>query len=208
MGWKESEKKAYQWFKTNIDPNANLVGDSDSTVSDIYSPLYDAYIEVKDITNGARCGQFTESTIRDNPFAQAIYDGDLSPTTCRKFVQYHYNKKNVAYFIVIDVNDISLHSFGDFFTKYIFEVQNPYKKQSGTREAPKKDFSILLDMDAEFFLAENGRIYCPNPKRWGEYVSVIDTFDYYISKWPGIEGELRKRSSTKNMTWHLLIKKS
>ena len=206
MGWKESEKKAYQWFKTNIDPDADPIGASDSTVSDIYSPLYDAYIEVKDITNGARCGQFTESTIQDNPFAQAIYNGEYSPTTCRKFVQYHYNKKNVAYFIVVDGDDISLHSFMEFFATYTFEVQNPYKKRSGTGKALKKHISTLLDMDAEFFLAENGRVYCYNPKRWGEYVSVEKTDDYFISK--DNKGELRKRGTTKNMTWHLLIKKS
>ena len=170
------------------------------------NPLYDAYIEVKDITNGARCGQFTESTIKDNPFAQAIYDGTFTPTICRQFVQYHYTKKNVTHFIVVDGDELSFHSFNDFFAKYIFEVQNPYKKRSGTRQAPKKDISALLDIDAEFFLAEDGRVYCYNSNRWGKYVSVIDTFDYFISKTN--KGELRKRSTTQNMTWHLLIKKS
>ena len=205
MGWKKSEKKAYQWFKLNVDPNAHAVGESDSTVSDIYSPLYNAYVEVKDITNGARCGQFTETTIRNNPLAQAIYDGDYSLTTCREFVRYHYDKKNVTHFIVVDGDDISIHSFEDFFAQYIFEVQNPYKKRSGTRQAPQKDISALLDMDAEFFLREDRRVYCPNPDRWGSYVSVYDVFDYFISKTN--HGELRKRSATQNMTWHLLIKK-
>lgn len=205
MSWKESEKKAYLWFKENIDPNADPLGESDSTVSDIYSPLYDAYIEVKDITNGARCGQFTESTMENNPFAQDIYNGDYSPTTCRKFIQYHYNKKNVAYFIVVDGDNISLHSFGDFFASYTFEVQNPYHKRSGTRSAPKKAHSKLLDMDAEFFLAEDGKIYCPNRNRWRDYVSVYGDSDYVIGK---DTGELRVRGKTTSITWHLLIKKS
>lgn len=204
--WKTSEQKAYLWFRENIDPNAIDCGKEDSTVGDIYSPLYDAYIEVKDITGGARCGQFTESTIQDNPFAQAIYNGQFTPEICKKFVQYHYTKKRVTHFIVIDNNELSFHSFEDFFLKYTFEVQNPYKKRSGTRQAPKKDISILLDADAEFFLAEDGKVYCYNPSRWGKYASIIDTFDYYISK--DNNGELRKRSTTQNMTWHLLIKKS
>ena len=206
MGWKESEKRAYEWFKKTIDPEARLTGESDSTLSDIYSPLYNAYIEVKDITNGARCGQFTETTIRDNPFAQAIYSGDYSPIICRKFVQYHYNKKNVTHFIVIEDDIISFHSFEDFFIKYTFEVQAPYKKRSGTRQAPKKDIPLLLDADAEFLLGEDGRVHCSNPNRWGDYFSIIDTFDYFISRTNN--GELRKRSATQNMTWHLLIKNS
>lgn len=202
--WKNSEIKAYEWFKKNIDSNAIDCGGEDSTVGDIYSPLYDAYIEVKDITGGARCGQFTESTIKDNPFAQAIYDNNFTTETCCQFVQYHYRKKNVAYFIVINGDNLSFFDFEQFFTTYTFEVQNPYKKRSGTRQAPKKDISILLRMDTEFILGEDGKVYCCNSERWGEYVSVIDAFDYFISKIN--KGELRKRSTTQNMTWHLLIK--
>lgn len=202
--WKKSEIKAYEWFRKKIDPNAIDCGKENSTVGDIYSPLYGAYIEVKDITNGARCGQFTESTIKDNPFAQAIYDNVFTPEICSQFVQYHYRKKNVAYFIIINGDNFSFLNFKEFFTKYTFEVQNPYKKRSGTRQVPKKDIPILLEMDTEFNLEKDGKIYCFNSKRWGEYVSVIDTFDYFISKTN--KGELRKRSTTQNMTWHLLIK--
>ena len=202
--WKDSEIKAYEWFKENIDSDAIDCGREDSTVGDIYSPLYDAYVEVKDITNGARCGQFTESTIKDNPFAQAIYDNNFTSEICRQFVQYHYQKKNVAYFIIINGNNLSFFNFEEFFTKYTFEAQNPYKKRSGTRQAPKKDISTLLEMDTEFFLEEDGRVYCCNAERWGDYVSVADAFDYFISKTN--KGELRKRSTTQNMTWHLLIK--
>ena len=182
MSWMESENRAYQWFKDTIDSNAIAAGKSDSVLSDIYSPLYNAYIEIKDITNGARCGQFTEATIRNNPFAQAIYDGDYSPEICKKFIQYHYTQKNVTHFIIINGNDMSFHSFDEFFTKYLFEVQNPYQKRSGTRQAPKKDIPILLNMDDDFTLEEDGRVYCKNSKRWGEYISAVELFDYFISK--------------------------
>ena len=40
MTWQLSEQKAYQWFKTTIDPNAESRGGADSTQPDIYSPLY------------------------------------------------------------------------------------------------------------------------------------------------------------------------
>ena len=202
--WKNSEIKAYNWFKENIDSAAINCGKEDSTVGDIYSPLYEAYIEVKDITNGARCGQFTKSTIKDNPFAQAIYNNDFTLETCRQFVEYHYNKKNVKYFIVINNDNLLFYNFTEFFAAYSFEVQNHYKKRSGTRSAPKKDIPTLLNKDTEFSLAEDGKVYCYNSNRWGEYISVVDTFDYFISKTNN--GELRKRSITQNMTWHLLIK--
>ena len=204
--WKAAENKAFIWFRENIDPDAIDYGKANSTIGDIYSPLYGSYIETKDITTGARCGQFTESTIRDNPFAQAIYNGVCTPEICKQFVQYHYTKKRVTHFIVVDNDELFFYNFDDFFLKYNFEVQNPYKKRSGTSQAPKKDISALLDMDAEFFLADDGKVYCYNSNRWGQYISVHDTFDYYISK--DKKGELRKRGTTQNMTWHLLIKKS
>lgn len=204
MSWKESEYKAYQWFKQNIDPNAESMGEENSTVPDIYSPLYDSYIEVKDITNGARCGQFTESTIKDNPFAQAIYDGSTNFEICSQFVQYHYFNKNVSHFIVIRDNELFFLSWEDFFNTYKFEVQNPYAKRSGTRQVPKKDIPLLLELDHDFYIGEDNKIYCSNEKRFGEYVSLENPFDYFISKQN--KGELRKRSTTQNMTWHLLIK--
>jgi hypothetical protein len=202
--WKKSEIKGFNWFKNNIDPNAKHLGKENSTCGDIFSPLYNTYIEVKDISQRARCGQFNEATIKNNPFAQRIYDGDFTPDACRKFVQYHYTKKNVTHFIVIDEDNLFFYNFEEFFTKYIFEVQTPYKKRSGTSPVPKKDIPALLQADKEFILGENNRVYCYNSNKWGSYVSINNLFDYFISKTN--KGELRKRSSIQNMTWHLIIK--
>ena len=46
MSWKESEIKAYEWFKQNIDPNAESMGREDSTVPDIYSPLLNLPLKI------------------------------------------------------------------------------------------------------------------------------------------------------------------
>jgi hypothetical protein len=202
--WKNSEKEAYIWFKENVDSNAEYYGGEDSTIGDIYSPKLEGYVEVKDITNGARCGQFTESTIKDNPYAQDIYNGNVSSEVCKNFIKYHYEKKGVTNFLVVDNDTISYHALEDFLSKYTFELQKPYRKRSGTGVAPKKDIPLLLE-NADFSIAEDGRVHCTNPERWGEYVSVIDPSDYYIGK---KNGELRKRSNTINMTWHLTVKKS
>ena len=59
---------------------------------------------------------------------------------------------------MVDNDKLSFHSFADFFKNYTFEVQKPYEKRSGTRQAPKKDISLLLDLDAEFFLDKDGKV--------------------------------------------------
>ena len=102
MNWEKSEKKAFEWFKNNYDNDAVYQGHNNSTISDIYSPLYNCYIEVKDITNGARCGQFTKSTISNNPYAEAIYLGKNDEETCINFVKEHYRAKRVGAFIIIN----------------------------------------------------------------------------------------------------------
>ena len=202
--WEMSEELAYEWFKSTIDANAVLCGKENSYVGDIYSPLYNSYIEVKDITNKARCGQFTESVIARNPHAQAIYNGDYSPETCKEFIRYHYNNKGISHFVVINNNIISFHTLEEFLNSYIFEVQQPYAKRSGTSKAPKKDIPILLSMDKEFILKEDGYVYCTNEERYGDYFTMITPFDYFISA--KNHGELRKRATTKNLTWHLVIR--
>lgn len=204
MNWKKSEERAYEWFKENIDVNAIKEKAADSTVADIYSPLLSAYVEVKDISNGARCGQFTESTMKDNPHSELIYNGDFSEETSIGFAKYHYEKKGVKHFIVVENGSISFYNGEDFFNTYKISVQTPYKKRSGTRSAPKKDIPLLLEFSSNFVLNdEDGRVYCTDPSQYGKYISLHDFSDYFISKTK--DGEVRKRSSTNNMTWHILV---
>lgn len=204
QNWKLAEDSAYDWFQANIDPNAVQCGGENANTPDIYSPLYGSYVEVKDITNGARCGQFTEGTITNNPFSSDIYNGNYSAETCCNFVKYHYSQKNVTHFIIIDGDSLTLYDFDTFFENYTFDLQAPYRKRSGTRQAPKKDIPHLLKINTNFVLSENGRVYCTDPNRWGTYL-ITPMGDYFISK--NNQGELRKQSNTFNMTWHLLIHK-
>lgn len=190
MSWKEIEQKSFEWFKSNYDPNATAQGQEDSIHSDIYSPKFSCYIEVKDLPS--RCGQFTESTIGNNPFAEAIKNGDTSK--CQDFVRFHYKTKQVKYFIV----DYHLYSMEDFLSTFNFSIQKPYNKRSGTRSAPKKDFPILIEQG---FIQRNNKIYCNDHSRWGTYLPN----SYFISK---TTGELRKQSSTNNTTWHILIERT
>lgn len=199
MSWQDSETKGYNWYKSNIDPLAVQKGMEDSTHSDIFSPKFNCYIEIKDITNGARCGQFTESTIGDNPYASEIYVNPAQADVCG-FVRYHYEKKKVGYFIIIANDQLDFCSLSDFLQKYNFSIQKPYQKRSGTRVTPKKDISLLLQ-DEDFEMRAD-RVYCSNPNRWGNYYSLRNPSDYFINT---NTGELRKRGTTNNMTWHIIV---
>lgn len=200
MSWKESESLAFDWFKNNYDNEAILKGEENSNYSDIFSPKFNSYIEVKDLTDGARAGQFTESTIKNNPFSEKIYRDEYTNNDIIEFIKYHYQKKNVSHFIVIYNNEIQMYNWDDFFNTFVFELQKPYKKRSGTRSAPKKDFNDLL-LNPDFY-QENDKIYCRNASYKGQYYSLKNPFDYFISK---TNGELRKRSNTNNLTWHMII---
>lgn len=189
MSWKETEQKSFEWFKTTYDINAVAQGQEDSTHSDIYSPKFSCYIEIKDLPS--RCGQFTESTICNNPFAEAIKAGDSSK--CKDFVRFHYKSKQVKYFIV----NYHLYSMDEFLSTFNFSIQKPYNKRSETRSAPKKDWANLLEQD---FIQKNNKIYCSDFSKWGTYLPN----NYFISK---TTGELRKQSSTNNITWHILIER-
>lgn len=190
MTWKEVEQKSYEWFKINYDSLAILQGQENSTVADIYSPKFSCYIEVKDLPS--RCGQFTESTLYLNPFATAIAANDSSK--CKDFVRFHYQAKQVQYFII----DYHLYSLEEFLSTFKFSIQKPYNKRSGTRTAPKKDWPYLL---SQGYFERNDKIYCDNQAQWGTYPLQ----NYYINK---TTGELRKQSSTNNLTWHILVERN
>jgi hypothetical protein len=199
-----AEEKAYHWFKENHDENSIWYGGSNSKVIDIWSEKY-GWVEAKDITNGARCGQFTESTLKNNPYSNNIYLQKYTNDDIINFIKYHYKKKEVNYFIVSYYDKFYFHGFEDFFNSYDFDLQQPYEKRSGTRSAPIKDREDLLKLNSNFFLGSNNKVYCNDKNLFGEYISLNSFLDYFISK---KDGELRKRSNTKNLTWHMLIIKN
>lgn len=90
-----SEDIAYKYFVEKYDNNAKLYGGMDSTVSDIYSFKY-GWIEVKDLTHGARAGQFTDSTINENPYSKKLLK-DNKEENCKNFVRYHYTQKKLIF---------------------------------------------------------------------------------------------------------------
>lgn len=89
----EFEKEAFDWFRNHYDANAKLQGGSNCHISDIFSPLYNCFIEVKYLDgNTARCGQFTENSIGNNPYSEKLLNYPSSENL-KNFVKYHYNQK-------------------------------------------------------------------------------------------------------------------
>ena len=204
MNYLDNEKCAYEWFKHNHDSSAVLAGGYNANESDIYSPKYEGYIEIKMLmgTKGARCGQFTMSTIENNPYAILILNGDASQETLANFVKHHYEEKQVKYFIVGDVEEgYRLLTMEDFIKISIFSIQS-YAKRSGTSSCPKKYQDILLKENTSFYL-DGKKIFCRDDSKWGEYL-FSQRQEFFISE--KCNGEVRKCSNTKNLTYHIEVR--
>jgi hypothetical protein len=205
MTYELNEKMAYEWFCKNYDAEAILAGGYDSTISDIYSPKFGCYVEVKmmNSTTSTRCGQFTESTINNNPFSILLYNGIDLENNLRNFVEYHYTAKQVGYFIVgIGETEYTLLSMEEFLKVGKFSFPKPYKKRSGTNHCPKKYQEKLLQDHPEFTI-KDGYVYCVDPTKWKTYL-FSEGIEFFISDKTG--GEVRKCSTTNNLTYHIEVK--
>ena len=203
MNYLENEAAAFEWFKKNYDAEAELIGGFDSTKSDIYSHKYQCYVEVKMIssTSSARCGQFTEGTVSKNPYSIYLINEKNLDDNLINFVRYHYGQKDVGYFIVGEDGNYTLMSLAAFLQNAEFTLAKPYCKKSGTSPCPKKYFDALAAMDD--FAVIDGRMFCNNTNRFGEYF-YHDGAKFFISV--KSNGEVRKCSTTNNLTYHIEVK--
>lgn len=195
-----NEHLAYNWFKENYDPAAEYKGGYDSTVSDIYSPKYGGYIEIKlmDESHEARCGQFTDRTVDSNPYAIAIIGGNTTQNVLKNFVAHHYSKKQVVCFIVGSDENYRLLTNEEFIDQTYFYM-DIYAKKSGTKSCPKKYQQSILDLSEEF-LTMDGKLYCLNKDKWGEYFYASDS-KFFISQ--KNNGEVRKCDIAHSTTFHI-----
>ena len=190
MSWQETEEKALDYIHECFDEDAYLCGGCDSTVSDIYSPRYSCYIEVKDLTHGARFGQFTSST--SDRYKDYLEQGlDV-------FVNHWYESKGVGYFClfsngrfsVVDREAFTKHRAKDFYLQ-------TYAKRSGTRKLSKKALEIFI----QFYPIEmlEGRIYCHELDASSYH--RIAGYTYFINA----NNEVRLCSTTCNVTCHVCL---
>ena len=152
-------------------------------------------------TASARCGQFTEGTIDKNPYAIHLINEKNLNDNLINFVRYHYGQKDVGYFIVGTEGNYTLMSLAAFLENAEFTLAKPYHKKSGTSPCPKKYFDTLAAMDD--FAIIDGRMFCNNTNRFGEYF-YHEGVKFFISV--KSNGEVRKCSTTNNLTYHIEVK--
>lgn len=194
--WIDTEVEAYNWFKEKYDDKAQLCGGSDSTLSDIYSPKLNTYIEIKQLMPSARCGQFTANTA-DSDVCKSVLNGNLSSENAKSFVKIHYLSKNVGYFLIKNKNGFFLEELNTFIKNHTFSWQS-YGKKSGTTTCPKKyieQISIIFKTELR-----NNKLYIKDESLVGQYF-WLDNIQFFISKSKASYGEIRKCSKTKNLTW-------
>lgn len=194
--WEEAELRAYEWFKNFYDEDAVLYGQSDSIHSDIYSPQFNGYIEIKQLCPSARCGQFTQSTAV-YPLCQDVINDIWNEDNAKEFVKLHYSNKQVVKFLIITDTDYKLENFDDFLNNYKFQWQ-AYAKKSGTRSTAKKYYNQILEtIPSEI---KNNKIYTTDENLVGQYFWIDDN-EFFISKTKTSYKEIRQCSKTKNHTW-------
>lgn len=200
--WTESERKAYEWFKTNYDSEAKLIGNLDSTQSDIFSPLFNHYIEIKQLMPAARCGQFTKTTaIYD--LCQEVMNDNWTEENAKQFVKLHYLNKDVSHFIIVLKDNIILETLDSFLENYNFNWQS-YAKKSGTSKVSKKNIPLVMSSIAAEI--KNDRLYAMDINLIGTYF-WIGGIEFFVSKNKNTYGEIRQCSKTKNITWLVEVSK-
>lgn len=200
LTWEEIEKNALMFIQKEIDRGAILIGGSNSYSSDILLPNSN-FIEVKKIP-AAAFGQFTESTIDNNPFSNKILSTFLNSNSDNKiyldnlgkdWVEYHYRQKNVSHFLLFD-SSFKLVTIEDFIKDNTFYCTGR-AKASGSSKCPKKYYEQLTNiLDLEI---KNDRIYAKDNNLFGSYIE-IDKVRFFVSK--KNKGEIRKCSEIKNFT--------
>jgi hypothetical protein len=140
-------------------------------------------------------------TMANNPYSLSIYNGEETELILKNFVQYHYEQKNVVGFIVGSSKETyQMLTMADFLESCVFSVQS-YGKKSGTRSCPLKDQDGIMETYPHF-IKRDKKLYTPNEEEYGTYFSFADN-NYFISK---SNGEIKKRSKTKNLTYHIEVK--
>lgn len=197
MTWQESEAIAYNFYKNNYDPQAIYEGKSDSTIPDIYSPKIKGYVEVKK-AESFQCGQFTKSTIKNNPLSELFLEGEVS---AESWVKEHYRQKNVKLFILVfENNDLQIFDFNTFFSKVNISLEDRNFKGSGSSPCPKKDINKLKQAGYDVYLGRDNFVHYNNQPFLSKI--FIGGYRYQFGK-KNYKSEylVRKLSNTKNQTW-------
>lgn len=196
--WEEIELDGLKYVHEFLDPDAIHIGGSDSTQSDIR--LSNGYfIEIKKIPALA-FGQFTEATIKNNPYSQEILNiflEDNNPqlgSLGQDWVLYHYNQKRVSHFLLESNGLFQLVPIEEFIENNNFHCSGR-AKASGSQSCPKGKYAQVSSILDTYIL--DGRLFANDRNLLGTYFN-LDGDKYFISK--KNNGEIRKCSKIANFT--------
>lgn len=191
--WELNENKAYYWFIKNYDDKAIKNGGKNSTCSDIYSPKFKCFIEVKKLPS--HCGQFTINTGKSK-LCKEIINGNLNENTAKLYVKQHYKNKQVKYFIIKIKNKFELLSYNDFFNKCNFNWKIINAK-SGTKSFPKENRELLDKIFKKNYYKYNDKFYVKDE-------NIIGSYFYNNLIYIGKNKEIRYCSQTYTKTWQVM----
>ena len=144
---------------------------------------------------------FPDKKIGINPYAIAIFGGDVAQKTLQNFVVHHYSYKQVVRFIIGSDKNYRLLTTDEFINQSYFFL-DVYAKKSGTKSCPKKYHPTLLAFNDKFIETE-GKLYCIDETKWGEYFYMSDN-KFFISK--KNNGEIRKCDTAHSTPFHIKAK--
>lgn len=152
--------------------------------------------------HSARCGQFVEGVVSENPYVEPLYNNETSQENLEGFVRYHYKEKGVEYFIV-GIDEYFLLTFDEFIAQTTLVLAKPYKKRSGTRSCGKKISKELLAIYSDFVI-KNDKLYCISVDRYNEMFEYNGK-QYFISEKNAGEVRVRGKAPEK-LTYHVEVK--
>lgn len=197
--WEKIELDGLKYIHEFVDKDAIHIGGSDSTQSDILLSN-GSFVEIKKIPALA-FGQFTESTVGENPYSKQILDIFINDNNNpslgvlgKEWVKYHYQKKNVSHFLLETNGVFQFITLEDFINNHNFYCSGR-AKASGSQPCPKGKYAQVSSMIETTII--NGRLFSNDKNLFGTYFN-LDNDKYFISK--KNNGEIRKCSKIANFT--------
>ncbi len=225
--WEKFEKECVKYLDSNYGDKVRfeLIGGSDSTLSDIKVKEKNFFIEAK--MSKSQSGQFvlliegnefiysSKNKGEINEFSSLILeyinenfsyyknvgtgamDIDLPTEYFSSWIENHYRRKNVAFIITKYRNQFVILPISKF-SDY-FNIKASFrKKTSGSRELPKKYFDRINDFFGDNCVMEGKKVYLVSSKYRDKYQKDFGDIKIQLSLKKCGRYEIRVLGNTKN----------
>lgn len=200
------EKIGLDFIRANYDPDAIGIGDFNSAAPDVISPKY-GIGEIKYYIS--QMGQFTLSTINENPLSKSIANKPRELVTkqeARDWSYEHYKNKGVKFFVVVYDDHCEWYSLEDFFNVYTVSIELRKTKKSGSGPLAQKYWDQIPEELSLIDGRNSGGAHvkiCPDEKLWKYKYSFKVIYSDGTLRNAGVNsnGMIYVKSETKNTTW-------